>query len=121
MKRPSPREFLKFSTIHSNEDLLKYATALEEYCDLLENNFKPIIIPIQPHWAGDYRIEYDGKYITLFGKDKNYEGFRFNDSDPIWYEEMVLNSCVVEVKNAEPIISFVSDDEIHIILNVSNE
>ena len=71
-----------------------------------------IRIPIEEHFAGDYRLEYDSKYITLFGKDRNYEGFRFSNDQPIWYEEMVLISCVLEVRNATPTIKEVTDTEI---------
>ena len=71
-----------------------------------------IRIPIEPHFAGDYRLEYDGKYITLFGKDNRYEGFRFSDDQPIWYEEMVLIGCVLEVRKATPTINEVTDTEI---------
>lgn len=71
-----------------------------------------IRIPIELHFAGDYRLEYDGKYIALFGRDKNYEGFRFSDEEPVWYEEMVLIGCVLEVRNANPIIKEVTDTEI---------
>ena len=71
-----------------------------------------IRIPIQPHFAGGYRLEYDGKYITLFGEDNRYEGFRFSDDHPIWYEEMVLISCVLEVRGATPTIKEVTDTEI---------
>jgi hypothetical protein len=68
-----------------------------------------IHISIEPHFAGDYRLEYDSKYITLFGKDNRYEGFRFTDDQDIWYEEMVLISCVLEVRKATPIIKEVTD------------
>ena len=71
-----------------------------------------IRIPIEPHFAGDYTLEYDGKYITLFGKDNRYEGFRFSDDQPIWYEEMVLIGCVLEVRKATPTIKEVTDTEI---------
>ena len=71
-----------------------------------------IRIPIEPHFAGDYRLEYDSKYIILFGKDNRYEGFRFSDDQPIWYEEMVLISCVLEVRKATPTIKEVTDTEI---------
>ena len=71
---------------------------------------KYVYVPIEEHFAGDYRIEYDGKYITLFGKDRNYEGFRFSEGIPIWYEEMVLIPVVEEIRNASPrIISFDED------------
>jgi len=39
-------------------------------------------------------------------------GFRFSDDQPIWYEEMVLIGCVLEVRNATPIIKEVTDTEI---------
>ena len=71
-----------------------------------------IRIPIKPHFAGDYRLEYDGKYITLLGKDNRYEGFIFLDNQPIWYEEMVLIGCVLEVRKATPTIKEVTDTEI---------
>ncbi len=71
-----------------------------------------IRIPIEPHFAGDYRLEYDSKYITLFGKDNRYEGFRFSDDQPTWYEEMVLIGCVLEVRKATPTIKEVTDTEI---------
>lgn len=76
-----------------------------------------IKLPILDYYVGDYRLEYDGKYITLFGKDKNYEGFNFHKDDPVWYEEMVLISCVMEVRNAHPKIIRVTDTEIIIELN----
>lgn len=63
---------------------------------------KEIIVPIEPHFAGNYRLEYDGKYITLFGLDNRYKGFKFNDNDADWFEEMVLVPVVVEARNAFP-------------------
>ena len=71
-----------------------------------------IRIPIEPHFAGKYRLEYDSKYITLFGEDNRYEGMRFSDEQPIWYEEMVLDSCVAEIRNASPEIIKVTETEI---------
>ena len=68
-----------------------------------------IHIPIEPHFAGDYRLEYDSKYITLFGKDNRFEGFKFLDDQEVWYEEMVLIGCVLEVRKATPIIKEVTD------------
>lgn len=68
-----------------------------------------IRIPIEPHFAGNYRLEYDGKYITLFGRDRNYAGFKFNEDDEDWYEEMVLIPVIVERRNICPEI--VSVDE----------
>jgi len=71
-----------------------------------------IRIPILDFYAGGYRLEYDGKYITLFGRDKNYKGFKFNDVDEDWFEEMVLIPVVKEIRNASPQIVEVTDTEI---------
>lgn len=68
-----------------------------------------IHIPIEPHFAGDYRLEYDSKYITLFGKDNRYEVFRFTDDQDVRFEEMVLISCVLEVRKATPTIKEVTN------------
>ena len=76
-----------------------------------------IKIPIEPNFAGNYRLEYDGKYITLFGGDKKYRGYNLDGSDDIWYEEMVLISCVKEIRNANPIITDITESEIIITLN----
>jgi hypothetical protein len=66
-----------------------------------------IRIPILPNYSGGYRLEYDNKYITLYGKDKNYKCM-FGDD----YEEMVLIPIVIEIRNAEPEIIETTDMEI---------
>lgn len=72
-----------------------------------------VSVQIEPHFAGQYRLEYDGKYITLFGRDNRYEQWAFGVEDgPVTYEEMVLVSCVCEVRNASPKILAVTDTEI---------
>lgn len=71
-----------------------------------------IRIPILNHYAGGYRLKYDGKYITLFGRDKTYKGFKFNDADEDWFEEMVLIPVVKEIRNASPQIIEVTDTDI---------
>lgn len=38
-----------------------------------------IHVPIESYYAGNYRLEYDGKYITLLGRDKNYKCFSFSE------------------------------------------
>jgi hypothetical protein len=92
---------------------------------MIMKNKDLIKVPIESYFAGDYRLEYDGKYITLFGKDKTYPvnayGFDVEGRDSngeIHYEEMVLVSCVAEVRNARPEIAEVDNDYIHIKLNV---
>jgi hypothetical protein len=69
-------------------------------------------VPIKEYYAGGYRLEYDGKYITLFGKEKTYPGFKFYEDDEDWFEEMVLISCVAEIRHASPEIIEVTDKEI---------
>lgn len=66
-----------------------------------------IRIPILSNYGGGYRLEYDGKYITLYGKDKYYKCM-FGDG----YEEMVLIPVVEEIRNAEPEIIETTDTEI---------
>lgn len=73
---------------------------------------RKIRIPVLEHYAGGYRLKYDGKYVSLYGKDKNYKGFKFNDNDEDWFEEMVLIPVVEEVRNATPEILEVNDSEI---------
>lgn len=79
-----------------------------------------VVIKRKDHWLEPFRIEYDSKYITLFGKDKNYECL-FHQSafpnEPPEYEEMVLpysvdgNGCI-EIRNAQPFIKSVTEKTI---------
>ncbi|WP_209328928.1 hypothetical protein [Lunatimonas salinarum] len=71
-----------------------------------------IRLPIFDYFAGGYRLVYDGKYITLYGRDKNYKGFKVNDKHEDWFEEMVLIPVVMEIRNANPQIIEVTDTEI---------
>ena len=68
---------------------------------------RAIRIPILPNYGGGYRLEYDGKYIALYGKNKDYKCM-FGDD----YEEMVLIPVVEEVRNAKPEIIEITDTEI---------
>ena len=70
-----------------------------------------ITIPILNYYAGDYRLQYDGKYVSLYGRNSNYEGWSFN-SDDLWYEEMLLIPIVIEVRNANPEIIEITNDKI---------
>jgi hypothetical protein len=76
-----------------------------------------IRIPIEPHFAGGYRLEYDGKYVTLFGKDRNYPGFKLLSEEEDWYEEMILIPVVVERRNICPKIISVDDKWISVGIN----
>lgn len=77
-------------------------------------------VPIESHFAPPYRIEYDGKYICLFGGDQRYQVTNFygatEPKEPV-YEEMVLNALVAEVRRANPYIQRVTDKAIVINLN----
>ena len=82
----------------------------------------------ESNWVGGFRLEYDGKYITLFGLDKEYKQFHMRDEmdhaeerPEDVYEEMVLDACVVEIRNASPKIDKVTDAFIFISLNVNKE
>jgi hypothetical protein len=81
---------------------------------MMNNVEKPLLtiprvirIPILANYGGGYRLEYDGKYITLYGRDKNYKCM-FGDD----YEEMVLIAMLEEVRNAEPEIIETTETEI---------
>ena len=77
-----------------------------------------IEVDIEKHFAGDYRLQYDGKYVSLYGRDTNFIGFKFVPDDAIWYEEMVLIPVIVEVRNANPEIVGITKNKIIINLNV---
>lgn len=76
-----------------------------------------ITVQIAEYFAGDYRLEYDGKYIKLFGKDKNYDLEGMFGAPKGTYDEIVLISCVGEFRNANPVIEKVADKEIIISIN----
>lgn len=78
-------------------------------------------VPVESNWNGNYRIEYDGKYVTLFGEDKNYPGLKYNNEGKTWYEEMVLIPLVCEIRNAHPFISKETDTEIFINMGVPKD
>jgi hypothetical protein len=66
-------------------------------------------IPIEPHFVGDYRLTYDGKYVTLWGKDKNYDMSGMFGAPEGTYDEMILVPCVAEIRNAKPEIIEVNE------------
>jgi len=74
--------------------------------------FSVMRIPIEDHWRGGYRIEYDGKYVTLYGGDANYKGQNYGTTTEDWYEEMVLVPIVIEGRGLTPTIKEVTKDEI---------
>jgi len=79
---------------------------------------KEIKVHIEPHFAGRYRLEYDGKYITLFGRNNKYPVMMYGCSDEeaarrdTEYDETVLIPIVVEARKANPEIVDVTQDEI---------
>lgn len=75
---------------------------------------KIVRVKTQPNWNGNYRLEYDGKYITLFGEDKDYPGFKWDKNSDDWYEEMVLVSCICEGRELKPKIIEEKDSYLYI-------
>ena len=71
-----------------------------------------IELNIQDYYAGDYRLEYDGKYLSLLGRDKNYPQFKFNPNDIDTYEEMLLMPAFLEGRNLQPSIVEVTNTKI---------
>jgi hypothetical protein len=61
-----------------------------------------ILLKREENWEEPFRIEYDGKYITLFGKDKNYVVPDYGGHGQIEYEQMVLVPVVEEIRNIIP-------------------
>ena len=53
---------------------------------------------------GKFRLEYDGKYIALFGEDLNYPGWGYGvvEGEPTWYEEMCFGGAFAEGRNLNP-------------------
>jgi hypothetical protein len=70
----------------------------------MKNNI--IKIPVESNWLPPYRLEYDGKYLTLFGRDKNFEvpyyGLKSEKEEDREYEEMVLVPVVIERRGLKP-------------------
>ncbi len=73
-----------------------------------------IKIKVEPHFAGDYRLEYDGKYVTLFGKNKNYDMSGLFGAPEGTYDEGVLVPIVAEKRKANPEIVCIDDEFITI-------
>lgn len=82
-----------------------------------KNTTHKVKCPILNNYVGDYRLEYDGKYVTLFGGDLRYKGFKYNNDSEDWFEEMVLVPVVAEVRNANPFISDIGNKFIIVTLN----
>lgn len=49
-----------------------------------------VIVKVEEQWT-DFRLEHDGKYVTLWGKDPLYDKPAYGDHDDI-----VLISCAYE-------------------------
>lgn len=79
-----------------------------------QNRKRRVRIPIEPHFAGDYQLEYDGKYITLHGRDNRYTEFQYTTEPCIspTFEKMVLIPIVEEARRIECVIEKVTESEI---------
>lgn len=72
-----------------------------------------IIVNIEPHFAGNYSLIYDGKYLSLKGRDSRYLVDYFGEGNSS-YEEMILVPVIVEIKNVIPRITKVTKEKIEI-------
>lgn len=75
-----------------------------------------ILVDIESNFAGEYRLEYDGKYVTLYGLDNNYKMPCYGKPDEYYIEEMVLHPCVFEGRGLSPEIINITDK--HIIIKL---
>lgn len=74
----------------------------------------------EDNWVGVFRIEYDSKYVTLYGRNANYPISDFQGNETGQFEETVLiyEPELIEVRNANPEIIEVNDKEIVIDLKI---
>jgi len=78
-----------------------------------------IKVQVEHNWLPPYRLEYDGKYVTLFGKDKDYLVPDYGGLGQVEYEEMVLRPCIIEIRRATPEILYTADGFLYINLNIN--
>ncbi len=78
----------------------------------LKKNY--LSIRIEPHFAGNYRIEYDGKYVSLYGLDNRYDMAGLFGTPEGTFDEMVLIPVAMEVRDASPVIRAVTEKFIEI-------
>lgn len=81
-----------------------------------EAEAQTILVHMLINWAPPFRLEYDGKYITLFGRDKNHPVTHYGGWAPVEpeFEEIVLVPVVKEIRKATPEIIEVGDFSIKI-------
>jgi hypothetical protein len=72
-------------------------------------------IKIESNWNGNYHLQYDGKYITLWGYDKNQPINQvINHGGEDEYEPVILVPVVLEIQNACPEIIKMDEGYIYI-------
>lgn len=86
------------------------------------DNVETIKIEREPNWLPPFRVEYDGKYVTLYGKDKEYQLPHYGTipSNPE-YDEMVLVPVVIERRNIIATIKEYTGDEVIIEITKTND
>ena len=71
------------------------------------------------NYNGGYSIEYDGKYIHLYGNESEPYWFKFRPDDPDEFDRTFL--CIVtEIRNANPDIIGEDDEFIYIETNTDS-
>lgn len=77
-----------------------------------------IRVKIKENWVKPFNLEYDGKYISLLGGDKNYPDWFTKYQHGIEeYDETVLVPVVEEIRNASPEIIKIDNEYIYIETN----
>lgn len=101
-------------------EALKYYN-LETILEVKEPERYKITIKREPNWQEPFRVEYDGKYLTLFGKDTNYQVPDYGGHGQIEYEEMVLVPVVEEIRNIVPKHAVCDEKVVEIYYEIKDE
>ena len=72
------------------------------------------VVKIKPNWLPPFRLTYDGKYVSLYGRDKNYPVLGYGSTEKKEYEEILLVPIVIEVRKCRAEITKISNTEIEI-------
>ena len=81
------------------------------------DNVEIIKINREPNWLPPFRVEYDGKYVTLFGEDKDYQvPYYGKEPHEPQYEEMVLVPVAYEDRHIGATVKEYTDE--HVIIEI---
>lgn len=75
---------------------------------------------IKSHYKGSYRIEYDGKYVELYGLNSNHELMCYGSLEDTYYDETRL-AFITECRRCNPEIIKIDSNYIYIRLNINGK